>query len=124
METVNLIRLIIGCLFITLGIGGFLVEVLGVYRLKYVLDRMHFAGSGDTLAFAEIILGAVIINGFDFTSAKLVLVLIFFWFASPVSSHLISRLINYTEENKEEHFHVCSEEESRQLIDKNDGAIK
>ena len=92
METLNLIRLIAGCLFITLGIIGFLVEVLGVYRLHYTLDRMHFAGSGDTLAFAEIILGAVIINGINFTSAKLVLVLIFFWFASPVSSHLISRL--------------------------------
>ena len=117
METLNLIRLIAGCLFITLGIIGFLVEVLGVYRLGYTLDRMHFAGSGDTLAFAEIILGAVIINGLNFTSAKLVLVLVFFWFASPVSSHLISRLINYTEENKEAHFHVCDEEESQKLID-------
>lgn len=118
MEALNLIRLIAGCFFIVLGIIGFLVEVIGVYKLPYALDRMHFAGSGDTLAFAEIILGAVIINGLDFTSAKLVLVLIFFWFASPVSSHLISRLINYTEENKEEHFHVCDEEESKQLINK------
>ena len=106
METLNLIRLIAGCFFITLGIIGFLIEVLGIYRLHYTLDRMHFAGSGDTLAFAEIILGAVIINGFDFTAAKLILVVIFFWFASPVSSHLISRLINYTEEHKEKHFHA------------------
>ena len=118
MEILNLVRLIAGCFFITLGIIGFLIEVLGVYRLGYTLDKMHFAGSGDTLAFAEIILGAVIINGLNFTSAKLVLVLIFFWFASPVSSHLISRLINYTEEDKEAHFHVCDEEESKQLINK------
>ena len=117
METLNLIRLIAGCLFITLGIIGFLVEVLGVYRLGYTLDRMHFAGSGDTLAFAEIILGAVIINGINFSSVKLILVLLFFWFASPVSSHLIARLINYTEEDKESHFHVCDDDESRKLIE-------
>ncbi|MCR5279826.1 MAG: monovalent cation/H(+) antiporter subunit G [Lachnospiraceae bacterium] len=102
METINLIRFILGTLFITLGIFFFLVEILGVFKYKYTLDRMHFAGCGDTLALACTILGAVIINGVNFTSFKLILVLVFFWFTSPVSSHLIARLVVATDERLEE----------------------
>lgn len=117
METLNLIRLIAGCFLIGFGTLLFALEILGVFRLRYVLDRMHFAGSGDTFAFACVILGSVIINGFDFTSAKLLLVLIFFWFASPVASHLIARMVLATDENIEEHVHVCDAEESKKLCD-------
>lgn len=117
METVNVIRLVLGCALISLGVLLFALEILGVYRLKYILDRMHFAGSGDTFAFACIIIGAVIINGFDFTSAKLLLVLVFFWFASPVASHLISRMVKATDEELEEHVKTLDEEESKSLIE-------
>ncbi len=117
METLNLIRIIAGFSFISLGVLLFAVEILGVNRLKYVLDRMHFAGSGDTFALACVIIGAIIINGLDFTSAKLFLVLVFFWFASPVSSHLISRLITSTDENLQEYVEVCDEEKSKSLIE-------
>lgn len=120
METINLIRLIIGCSFIGLGTLLFAFEIFSVFRLKYVLDRMHFAGSGDTFAFALVIIGSIVINGFDFTGAKLILVLIFFWFASPVASHLISRLVSYTDENLEEHLELCDEKESRKYIDRKD----
>ena len=74
METVYLIRFILGVTFISLGIIFFLIEILGVFKLKYTLDRMHFAGCGDTLALAAVIVGTVIINGVNFTSFKLILV--------------------------------------------------
>ena len=38
------------------------------------------------------ILGLVIWNGFGFDSLKLLLVVLFFWIASPVAGHMISRL--------------------------------
>lgn len=111
------IRLIFGILFISLGVIWFLFEVIGVFTHKYILDRMHFAGSGDTFALFCIILGAIIINGLDFTSLKLALVLVFFWFASPVSSHLVSRLIKATDENVEDHVTIYDEEESKKFIE-------
>lgn len=112
METLNLIRFIAGVVFISLGIIFFVIEILGVFRLKYTLDRMHFAGCGDTLALACVVLGAVIINGVNFTSLKLLLVLVFFWFASPVSSHLIARLVTATDERLEEN---CVIQEKEQI---------
>ena len=36
-------------------------------------------------------LGLMIFNGLNLTSVKILLVIIFLWFASPVSSHLIAR---------------------------------
>lgn len=116
METINLIRLIFGCTLIGVGLIVFIIEIRGVFKLKYTLNRMHFAGTGDTFGFACIILGAVIINGADFASLKLILVLVFFWFASPVSSHLISRVILNTDERVSEHCRVCNEDESAMLI--------
>ena len=43
-------------------------------------------------------------SGFTFTSVKLLLVIVFLWFASPVSSHLIARLEVTTNEDEEPHF--------------------
>lgn len=118
METINAVRLFVGCALITLGLIFFVIEIIGVFKLHYTLNRMHFAGTGDTCGLACTITGAVLINGADFSSLKLILVLVFFWFASPVSSHLISRLIVNTDENLEKHLKVYDEEESKELIGK------
>jgi len=117
METLNLIRLIFGCFFIGCGLLIFFMEVFCVHKLRYILNRMHFAGSGDTMGLATVILGAIIINGLSFSSLKLLLVLVFFWFASPVSSHLISRLVSVTDEDLEKHVKICDEEESKKLFE-------
>lgn len=116
METLNLIRLITGCVFISAGILMFLFGILGVFKLKYTLNRMHFAGAGDTGALAFTIIGACIINGIDYATLKLILVLIFFWFASPVSSHLIGRLMINIDEDLETHCKVLDKEESEKVI--------
>ncbi len=117
METLNLIRLILGILFISCGVIVFSLEILGVFKFKFILNRMHFAGTGDTLGLAFTIIGAVIINGWDFGSLKFILVLVFFWFASPVSSHLISRLVIDTEEDIDKHVKIYDKEESLKLME-------
>lgn len=116
METINLIRLVAGCALIAVGLLVFVIEICGVFKLKYTLNRMHFAGTGDTFGLACTIIGAVIINGFDYSSLKLILVLVFFWFASPVSSHLISRVILNTDDRVSNHCKICDEEESKKII--------
>lgn len=81
--------------------GGVLtacIAVYGVYRFHFVLNRMHAAAMIDTLAILLIIGALLLCSGVSFTSLKLLLVLAFLWFASPVSSHLISRLEVLTDE--------------------------
>ena len=73
------------------GLFLFAIEVFGSYKFDFVLNRMHVAAIGDTLGIGICMLGLIIFSGFNFTSVKILLVIIFLWIASPVSSHLIAR---------------------------------
>ena len=85
-------RFLIGGGLLLCGLGTFIIEIIGVFRFRYVLNRMHAAAIGDTLGIGFALLGLIVISGFNFTSLKLFLVIVFLWFSSPVSSHLIARL--------------------------------
>ena len=104
MEVIEWIRFILGALFMICGLIIFLVEMIGVFRFRYVLNRMHAAALGDTLGIACSLVGLMIISGFTFTSFKLFCVIAFLWFSSPTSSHLIARLEVSTDEARKEHY--------------------
>lgn len=96
------IRFIVGTVVLCIGLVTFALEVFGVYRFHFVLNRMHAAAMGDTLGIGISLIGLIIFSGFNFTSLKMFLVVIFLWFASPVSSHLIARLEVTTDEELEQ----------------------
>lgn len=107
------IQFIVGAIFFFLGICVFLIEIYGVFRFKYVLNRMHAAALGDTLGIALCFLGLMIISGFNFTTLKLFMVIVFLWFSSPTSSHLIARLEVTTNEDVEKHYEEVNLDERR-----------
>ncbi len=92
-------RFIIGAILLLCGLGIFVVEMVGIFKFKYVLNRMHAAAMGDTLGIGFALLGLIVMSGFNFTSAKLLFVLVFLWFSSPTASHLIARLEVTTNED-------------------------
>ena len=94
----NTIADIIGTVLLVLGVIVFLFQIIGVTKYKYLLNRMHAAGMGDTLGAFLCMLGLIFINGLNLTSLKFVLIIFFLWFSSPTSSHLISRLEVATDE--------------------------
>ncbi len=104
MAAIKWIQFVIGALFLLSGLGMFLIEVVGLYHFKYVLNRMHAAGMGDTLGIGLSILGLIILNGFTVTSLKLFLVVAFLWISSPTSSHMIARLEVSTDPEPEAHY--------------------
>ncbi len=97
------IRLIAGSALLACGLFIFFTEIFGIFHFRYVLNRMHAAAMGDTLGIGSCLLGLIIFSGVNFTSLKLLLIIIFLWFASPVSSHMLSRLEVATNENLEAH---------------------
>lgn len=99
-------RFLIGGALLAAGLVTFVIEIIGVFRFRYVLNRMHAAAMGDTLGIGLALLGLIVMNGFDFTSLKLFLVIVFLWFSSPVSSHLIARLEVTVNEEKDKHYSV------------------
>lgn len=92
MEAFEWIRFIVGTAVILCGLFIFIVEVYGIFHLKYVMNRMHAAAMGDTLGISISLIGLMIFSGINFITLKMALIVVFLWFASPVSSHLIARL--------------------------------
>lgn len=92
MEIFEWIRFVAGTSVLLCGLSIFIIEIYGIFHLKYVLNRMHAAAMGDTLGISISLIGLMIFSGFNFTTLKMALIIVFLWCASPVSSHLIARL--------------------------------
>lgn len=106
---ISLARFIIAAVLIMIGILIMVIQTFGVFKLDYVLNRMHAAAMGDSLGIFMIIIGLIIIFGISYASLKLLTVLVLFWFASPVCSHLLAKLEVSTNENLEEECEVPKE---------------
>ena len=106
MAVIEWLRFLAGAFLLLFGLAIFAIEMIGVFRFRYVLNRMHAAAMGDTLGIGFSIAGLILMNGLNFTSLKLFLVILFLWFSSPVSSHLIARLEVTTDEEKEKHYRM------------------
>ncbi len=104
MAAIRWIQFVIGAFLLLAGLGLFLVEIIGVYKFQYVLNRMHAAAMGDTLGIGLCLAGLIVMSGWNFTSLKLFLIICFLWFSSPASSHLIARLEVTTDSEPEKHY--------------------
>ncbi len=112
MSAAEWIRFILGSIFIIVGMVIFFTELFGVFHFKYVLNRMHAAAMGDTLGISACLIGLMIFSGLNFTTLKMFLIIVFLWFASPVSSHVLSRLEAATNEHLAEHCEIYEDVES------------
>ena len=99
-----LIRFIIAACLIGFGVFLFAMSTFGVFKFKYVLNRMHAAAIGDSLALFSLLAGVGVMTGFTYATLKLVIILVFFWLAAPVSPHMIAKMeiATITEEDAEE----------------------
>ena len=105
MSIVDFIRIALGTIFLFAGICVFIIEILGIFKMKYVLNRLHAAAMGDTLGLLLCITGLCIFSGFNFTTVKFILVIVLFWIASPVASHMTALLESYTNDRLKKHLH-------------------
>lgn len=86
-----MIRVIIASTLLILGVLCACVSVLGLFRFNYVLNRMHAAAIVDTLALFLCVTGLMFLANDFFHVLRLGLVIVFLWFASPVTSHIIAK---------------------------------
>lgn len=97
--------------------------ILGVYKYKYVLNRMNAAALIDTLALLLMNIGLVIATIYRYASSgefssgtvltifKIFLIVVVMWLTSPISGHLISKLEYVTNEKIEEEIKINKEDE-------------
>lgn len=112
MEVISAIFDIIGLIVFFLGMVVFFFEIIGIFKYRFLLNRMHAAGMGDTLGIMLCLIGTMLMNGLQFSTLKILLIIVFLWFSSPTASHLIARLEAVTDEEVSEHVDVrCEVEE-------------
>ncbi len=104
-----MIRNIIGCILIFIGVVFYIISVIGNLKFKYILNRMHSAGIGDSFALSFVIIGCIVINGLNVTSLKLIVACVCLYFTSPVCSHMLAKLEADTNPNLEEECEVEKE---------------
>lgn len=78
--------------FILFGLFIACSAIIGLYRFDFVVNRMHAAAMNDTFGILLVLVGLMIQSGFQFATLKMLIIIIFFWFASPVSGHLITKM--------------------------------
>ncbi|MEG1593135.1 MAG: monovalent cation/H(+) antiporter subunit G [Oscillibacter sp.] len=74
------------------GLFVFFSAVLGLFRLDSALNRMHAAAVGDALGIFCILIGLIFLHGWSLSAAKTLLIFLFLWLTSPVSSHLLAEM--------------------------------
>ena len=85
------------------GVFFIFCGIFGVFRFDFVLNRIHSSAICDTLGLSLVLAGLIVIRGFGWDSLKLILVILFLWFTSPISGHLIGKLEYSTNENLAAH---------------------
>ena len=78
--------------FLCAGVLCMLCGVVGVYRFRFVLNRMHAAAVIDTLGMLLLAVGLMIAApGWSYVW-KLAAVVAVLWIGGPLSTHLVGRM--------------------------------
>lgn len=100
------IRFLLTAALVIPGLIVCCIGVYGMFRFDYAANRMHAAALIDTMGIALCMTGLAISAPDFFSALKLLLVVVFWWLSSPVSSHLLCRLEIVTDEQRDEYMVV------------------
>ena len=86
------IRFFLTAACLVCGLFLMITGVIGQFRFRYVLNRMHAASMGDSLGLLMVIAGLCISAPDGWVILKFLLTAFFLWITSPTAGHLIARL--------------------------------
>lgn len=92
------------------GIWALFTSTVGIFRFKYVLNRIHVASKCDTFGLLLTLGSMMVMSGFTMTSLRLLLLIVFVWIANPVASHLTAYLEVATNPRIDEEFEVIRDD--------------
>ena len=90
------IRFGITAVLMILGLCFFAAAVAGAYRFGFVMNRLHAAGIGDSAGIFCVIASLAVASGLQMSTLKLMILVFFLWFTSPVSTHFLGQVEYYT----------------------------
>lgn len=78
--------------FLIGGLFFFTVGTIGLLRFPDVFGRAHSAGKCDTLGAVMTLAAAMLYSGWNPTTLKILLMILFIWITNPTATHLIGRV--------------------------------
>jgi multicomponent Na+:H+ antiporter subunit G len=76
---------------LTGGLFFLLVGTIGILRFPDLYTRAHSAAKCDTLGAILCLFALMLYSGFNFSSLKLLLTIVFLWITAPTATHLIAK---------------------------------
>jgi multicomponent Na+:H+ antiporter subunit G len=77
--------------FLAAGSLLMIIGGIGVLRLPDLFSRTHGAGLTDTIGSGLILVGLIFESGWSAPTVRLVLILLFLWYTSPVGGYALAR---------------------------------
>ncbi len=87
----NEVRFLLSPLLMAAALFTLCTGVLGTWRFRYCLNRLHAAAVNDTLGLLLAMASLITAEGLTLTSLKFLVILVLLWISSPLSSHLIAQ---------------------------------
>ena len=81
----------LGLIFISIGLVFDFIGCLGLVRLPDVYNRLQAAIKCVTIGTCNILLGVLLIEGFNSTGMKILVCTVFLIFTAPVAAHALLR---------------------------------
>ena len=97
------IRFAFVAFFLALSIFSFVSAVLGVSHFGFIMNRIHASGVGDTLGLASAAIAVMIGTGEIAVILKLILIVVFMWCTSPVTTHFLGQIEYHMDRTLNDH---------------------
>lgn len=108
------IRIILIGLCFAGGLFFFFAGTVGLIRLPDNFSKLHATTKCDTLGAGLIILGLIILAGFQKDTLKLILIVSFIWITNMTSAHLIAYFAYHEEDLDKSSLEIVEKEIERE----------
>ena len=82
---------VLAAILILSGVFFLTVSSIGLIRLPDFYTRTHAVGKAETLGTILVLAGLAVYNGFEISTLKILVILVFVMIASPTATHAILR---------------------------------
>lgn len=96
--------------FFAVALVMLFISILGTYRFRFALNRIHCAAMNDTIVLMFFFIGSIFAIGLDIMLVKFALIIFIQWCTCPLTSHMLTKAEYLTDEHIGEHCELPKEE--------------
>jgi multicomponent Na+:H+ antiporter subunit G len=97
-------------LFFAAALMMLFISILGTFRFRFALNRIHCAAINDTIVLMLFFISTFVAIGFDIIMLKFAIIILVQWCTCPLTSHMLTKAEYMTDEHIGEHCELPKEE--------------